>query len=792
MEGNIKGIVIEIGGDTQKLNKALEGVNKQSKDIQGELKQVERLLKLDPTNTILLAQKEELLAKAVSNTKDKLDTLKEAEKQVQKQFEQGKVGEEQYRAIQREVISTEQNLNKLESQGKETNDVLSDEKPASNLKNIGIAAGAAAVAAGAALVGMANAALESADETQRLSDVTGLSSERLQELQYAGNNLGVELETITGAQAKLTKSMAAAQEGTGAQAEAFAALGISVTDSNGGLRDAKDVMSEAFTALNGVGNETERDALSMQIFGKSAMEMNPLIKAGGDELNRLSEEARANGAVMSNEAVAGLDTFGDTMDNIKNGILGAFGEKLAQLMPTIQELLGKLQELPQWIQDNTTKLEIIGVVIGTITALIIAFNIQQALMASGLTVLTAIEGVATAVTTALGTAFAFLTSPIGLVILAIAALVAAGVLLYQNWDTIKASLTAAWTAISTSVTTIWGSILQFFSELPGKISGFFTEIINTFTQWGTNAISWVTTTIPQIINNIADFFSQLPGKIGYALGYALGTLLKWGLDAVNWATTEVPKIIENIIKFFSELPGKIEEHLKTALTNLGTWASNMVNTVTTEVPKIINKVVDFFKGLPGKVGEQLSTVISNFVTWASNMVSSAASEVPKIISSIVSFFSELPGDLLDIGENMVRGLWDGISGMGSWIQQKIREFASGLVAGMKAALGIHSPSTVFAGIGENISAGLAVGIENGASTAQEALANTINELTGLTELTMSAQVNGTTGSTSGAGAPSLTIVNKGTVIGSNGMNELADVISRKIAGSYGLSTGGAF
>ena len=117
----IKGITIEIAGDTQKLTKALEGVNKQSRDLQGELKQVERLLKLDPTNTELLEQKQKLLAKSIETTKEKLDTLKEAERQVQQQFERGEIGEEQYRAVQREVIATEQNLQKLEQRLKETN-----------------------------------------------------------------------------------------------------------------------------------------------------------------------------------------------------------------------------------------------------------------------------------------------------------------------------------------------------------------------------------------------------------------------------------------------------------------------------------------------------------------------------------------------------------------------------------------------------------------------------------------------------------------------------------------------
>lgn len=132
---NIKGITIEIGGNTQPLNKSLEGVNKKSRDLQSELKQVDRLLKLDPKNTELLAQKQKLLTDAVGNTKDKLDTLKEAEKQVQSQFEKGEIGEEQYREIQREVIKAEQNLKSLEGQLKTTNNKW--QEAGDKLKDVG-------------------------------------------------------------------------------------------------------------------------------------------------------------------------------------------------------------------------------------------------------------------------------------------------------------------------------------------------------------------------------------------------------------------------------------------------------------------------------------------------------------------------------------------------------------------------------------------------------------------------------------------------------------------------------
>ena len=109
----IRGLTVEIGGDTTKLGKALEDVNKKSQSLTSELGEINRLLKMDPGNADLLAQKQKVLAEAVSNTAKKLETLKEAERQVQQQFERGEVSEEQVRALQREIVATTNKLKGL-------------------------------------------------------------------------------------------------------------------------------------------------------------------------------------------------------------------------------------------------------------------------------------------------------------------------------------------------------------------------------------------------------------------------------------------------------------------------------------------------------------------------------------------------------------------------------------------------------------------------------------------------------------------------------------------------------
>ena len=129
----IKGITIEIGGDTTKLDKALSDVNKKSRSLQAELRDVNKLLKLDPTNTDLLAQKQKILKESIAATSEKLDILREAEAQVQKQFERGEVSEEQYRALQREIIECSNELDELRESSRQADKAMEELNHSSKL-----------------------------------------------------------------------------------------------------------------------------------------------------------------------------------------------------------------------------------------------------------------------------------------------------------------------------------------------------------------------------------------------------------------------------------------------------------------------------------------------------------------------------------------------------------------------------------------------------------------------------------------------------------------------------------
>lgn len=167
------------------------------------------------------------------------------------------------------------------------------------------------------------------------------------------------------------------------------------------------------------------------------------------------------------------------------------------------------------------------------------------------------------------------------------------------------------------------------------------------------------------------------------------------------------------------------------------------------MPKFITNIVNFYVELPGKIARFLANVVTGLATWASNMIAKAKETIPGIITSIVSFFEELPGKMLTIGGNLVEGLWNGINGMVSWLKEKIKDFASGIIAGIKDALGIASPSKVMIEIGKNMSQGMAVGIASGAGNVQSALDGLVSGVEALGGGTIGVNANFAGGGTAG-------------------------------------------
>ena len=324
MAGSIKGITVKIGGDTTGLNKALGEVNAKIRDTRSELKDVERLLKLDPTNTELLKQKQELLAKSIEQTSNKLKTLKEAEKKAKEELKNNESGAEQYRELQREIVKTEQSLKTLESQAAKSNATLSKiGNTAANVANkTKVVSTAAAGLLGAGVAGAVNVG-KKADELNTLAKQTGLTTSELQKMEYASELVDVSVESITGSMRKMTKNM----NSTSAEVnEAWQTLGVSLTNIDGSARGVSDVFYDTLEALSKVGNETERDQLAMSIFGKSANELAGIVDDGGAALKKLGQEAEDAGLIMSQDAVDGANEFNDVIDKMKAKASASFGQ----------------------------------------------------------------------------------------------------------------------------------------------------------------------------------------------------------------------------------------------------------------------------------------------------------------------------------------------------------------------------------------------------------------------------------------------------------------------------------
>ena len=442
--GTIKGITIQFRGETSSLDKALKGINSETRATEKELRAVDRALKFNPTNIELWRQKQQLLTQRVSETKDKLDVLKQAQKQMDADGVEKTSSE--YRQLQREIIETESKLQKFEGDLKQVGNVklkvLSQQA-----KEVGDKLNGAADAmrglsmAGAAVAGsIGTLAYKSgllADDLNTMSKQYHINTRDLQQYSVAADLVDVSTEAIAKSHVKLEKSMASAADGTGASAEAFAKLGVNIKNADGSFRSGDEVWQDVISSLANVTDETERDTLAMQLMGKSASELNPLIADGGETYKNVADTLKKyNLDFIDQETLDKANAFNDQLDIMKAvGLvaLQSIGAELAgYLEPALRKVAGWMGKLAEWLGGLDPQ---ILTVIGVIGALVAA--IAPLLMVLG-KVAFSISSIMSLAST-LGLSFSALAGPVGIVIGVIAALIAIGVLLYKNWDKIKAT-----------------------------------------------------------------------------------------------------------------------------------------------------------------------------------------------------------------------------------------------------------------------------------------------------------------------------------------------------------------
>lgn len=528
MASRISGITIEIGGDTTKLQTALKGVDNQLRTTQSSLKDINKLLKLDPGNVDLLTQKQKNLENAIQQTKDRLQQLKDAQKNVQQ-------GSEEWDRLQREIIATEQNLESLEKEYKNFGSVSAQQIAAAGQKMQDFGSKVAEVgnqmkplsAAAAGLVtamgGIAYKSLQTADDLNTLSKQTGLSTDFLQKMEYGADRLDVSVDTLRGSVTKMKKNMA----GSG---EPFAKLGVSVADASGNMRSAEDVFMDTVKALSLIPNEVERDQAAYEIFGRSADELAGIIDDGGEAFKRYGQEAEDLGLVLSGDTLNAINETNDSIDKSKAQLKAAglqLGATIAKgLTPVVEKLTGWVEKLVGWLQKLTPAQTNMIMTIGLVVAAIAPLLLIIGQVASAIGAIMLLSPAFTAV-------FAALAGPVGIAIAVIGALVAVGVLLYKNWDEIKAKAIEVWNDLVNGWNNFKTNLSNAFYEFGQAAKQSFTDTWNAVKDTAINA--WesirtsISTKVTQIKDTISTTFEEAKNKVQSVIDRIRGII-----NGANW------------------------------------------------------------------------------------------------------------------------------------------------------------------------------------------------------------------------------------------------------------------
>ena len=514
-----------------------------------------------------------------------------------------------------------------------------------------VAVATAAIAATGAIAGLVFTASSAANDLADLSAKTGISTERLQELAYIGDQVGTSQDTITGSLARLIRSMDGATEQAddyatkvaeakaagkdwedielGDTAQAFQTLGVSVTDTSGNLRDNEAVFADVIDALGKIENESQRDALAMSLFGKSAQELNPLIKAGSAEMAKLAEEAREMGAVVGEEDIDALANFQDMLDGMKAGLTGTLTTLAATFLPGFQQIFGQAQgyvkEFASIVSGADGDLGQIAQGLGGLIGKIIGDVAKQApeMLNAGLGILQSIiDAIVVNLPTMIPAAIGIITNLLDFIVQNLPTLIDAGLKI----------LIALVEGISQALPTL----------IPAVVEALLT-IVNTLVE-------------------------NLPMLIDAALQLILA--LAQGLIAA------IPMLIPAIPVILQAL--------------LGAWVEAL--------PMIIDAAVQLIQMLSLGIVQNIPVILTALVELIRVLVTYLITDAPKMF--------------WEAGKNLISGLWEGIKSNIGWLKNNFVTEMKGVVDAIKNALKIQSPSQYMADeVGEFLPPGIGKGFD---------------------------------------------------------------------------------
>jgi len=731
MAGTIKGITVQINGDCTNLQKALSEVNNKGKDLNTELSQVTRLLKFDPSNVTLLAQKQQLLSEAIANSSSKLDTLKNVQAQVDQQFQSGDIGEEQYRAFEREIAACEGKLGSLSKQQDELGSTSSS--ASAEVKDLGSklddtgtkaisfgdilkanivsdaivggvkAIGSAVSSLASGLIGTASSAAEYADNVATLATQTGLATDTIQGMQYAAELLDVDVEAQTKGLSKVVKAIGSATAAGQDYITISDGLSVSLYDANGKLKSSEDVYYDAIDALGSMTDSTEQEVAAQSLFGKSYQDMMPLIKAGSSGLKELSAQAEANGYILSGSALDALNSYKDSLDTLNNQKTAFTNAVGAVMAPALKIFTDSATDatvaLTQLANGSISSEEFSAKISSVVTGLTSKINeaLPTVLQVGGSIISAIGTGIINALPLILSAAVPILTTLLNAIVAALPTLAGTGVSIIMELVT----------AIVAALPSILSAGMQIIASLILGISQAMPDLIPEAVQVILQLVQTFVDNLPSIINAGLQLLAALGEGIINAIPALVDQLPQVIKSILTYFTENLPQILETGIDILVALINGIVNAIPQLISMLPTIISTIINTLSDHMPEIIEAGIEITIALIDGLIQAIPQLIAS---------------LPQIINSILDTFADV--DWLELGRNIVYGLWDGIQELAGWLWGKVTGWADNIVSSVKDALGIHSPSTVMADqVGRYLPEGVAQGIDDNAFVVSDAMAD---------------------------------------------------------------------
>ncbi|MBE0451836.1 MAG: phage tail tape measure protein, partial [Clostridia bacterium] len=729
MANKIKGITIEIDGSTQKLQTAMKDINSTSRDLSQELKEVDRLLKLDPKNTEIITQKHKLLADAIGASKDKLDVLKEAERQVKEQFDQGKVGEDQYRAIQREVANADQELKKLESTLKNVNSGWSN--AAADMKKFGDGAEKAGkklapVSAVAAAGGIAAAkmSLDFGDAMAKVATISDSTAVPLEDMQKAIISLSNETGISAGAIAEDVYNAISAGQDT---ADAVGFVGQSLKLSRAGFAETGDSLDLLTTVLNAytLGSEdaVKVSDILIQTQNKGKVTVGELSAVMGKIIptakmaNVNLEQLGAGYAILTSNGIAAAEST-----TYMNSMLNELTKSGSKSDKALKELTGKsFADLSAEGKSIADILEILseeatnsGISLADMFGSAEASKAALTLLGDGA------EG--------FNEMLAEMGNSAGNTETALEKLDTPAQKIRESFNKLQNAAIKVGDALAPVIDKVSG----FIEKLADKLVNMDDKTLNLIVVVGmlVAALAPVLIIVGKVASGISalmGLFSTISGLFA-ATGAAAGTAAGGAgvLGTVLTALTGPVGIVIGLIaaltavvvylwknnEEFREAVIAAWDKIKEAGVAVWGWLEKFF---TEDIPTAISNAIDWFKQLPEKVQEFFSTlpekigfilgtVLGKLIKWGADSIQTVKTEVPKIISKVVEFFAGLPA-------KMAEKLSLALKSIGTWITNGITKVTTEvprIVKGIVDAF-MNLPSEML-NIGKNVVTGLWDGI----------------------------------------------------------------------------------